>query len=133
MIGTDLVVTCDRMQVGTTSLVGERLSFIYAPSWLAYAEAFPISMSLPLVSRRYEPDEAHPFFANLLPEQDFAQSIGMSERLVISELRTLAGSIGTAFAKTETEFTREHGKTPVAAIISKVIKEQVRRTMALLA
>ena len=102
MIGTDLVVTCDRMQVGTTSLVGERLSFIYAPSWLAYAEAFPISMSLPLVSRRYEPDEAHPFFANLLPEGQvriaIAQRLKLTEANDYSMLRALGGDCAGALS-----------------------------------
>ena len=52
MKGTDLVVTCDRKQVGTISLVGEQLSFIYAPSWvfglilLSTPAAFGVGLSM---------------------------------------------------------------------------------------
>lgn len=47
----------------------DRMTFCYDAQWLASADAFPISLSLPLRSEPYR-DTAHQFFANLLPEAD---------------------------------------------------------------
>lgn len=43
------------------------LRFTYAPSWLARAAAFPISLSLPLRAESWF-DAAAAWFGNLLPE-----------------------------------------------------------------
>ncbi|MEM8678631.1 MAG: type II toxin-antitoxin system HipA family toxin [Planctomycetota bacterium] len=66
----------DRLQVFfATREVGDlvadpdrKLSFQYAPDWLAAGDAFPISLSMPLRGDRYAPPVSHNFFANLLPE-----------------------------------------------------------------
>lgn len=128
MTGSDLVVMCNRRTVGTISLVGERLSFIYDPSWLADAEAFAISMSLPLASRRYEPDEAHSFFANLLPEGQVR--IAIAQRLKLTEandhamLRALGGDCAGAlsilprsnFESASTPISDDYRPLPLALI-----------------
>lgn len=56
--------------VGTVELDrNERMEFIYADDWLGFPSAFPISLSLPLRAEKYH-EQAHSFFANLLPEAD---------------------------------------------------------------
>lgn len=42
--------------------------FQYDESWLASADAVPISLTLPLRSEPYRSRHLHPFFENLLPE-----------------------------------------------------------------
>lgn len=45
-----------------------RMSFRYSTSWLESPSCFPVSISLPLTQDIFPPEEAHSFFANLLPE-----------------------------------------------------------------
>ena len=54
--------------VGTLSLVQGRLSFCYAPEWLAQPNAVALSMSLPLQDETFDDHMTRPFFAGLLPE-----------------------------------------------------------------
>ncbi len=53
----------------------DRFSFEYASQWLSYDRAFPISLRLPLAQQSWSAAEAHPFFANLLPEGASRQAI----------------------------------------------------------
>lgn len=55
-------------QVGELALVDGRLNFRYAPSWLASAQAWPLSHSLPLRAEAFDDKTTRPFFAGLLPE-----------------------------------------------------------------
>lgn len=64
--------------VGEAVGVGDQFGFTYAPGWTA----FPISVRLPIRADPYSPEEAHPYFANLLPEggarDALAQRLGVS-------------------------------------------------------
>lgn len=54
--------------VGTIEEEAGRTVFIYAPEWLARADAVPVSLTLPLRVEPYVSQGLHPFFENLLPE-----------------------------------------------------------------
>lgn len=54
--------------VGMIEALGDRTRFTYLPSWLARADATPVSLTLPLRAEPYESEGLHPFFDNLLPE-----------------------------------------------------------------
>lgn len=58
------------MHVGTLSQIDGRLSYCYAPAWLASAKAVPLSQSLPLQAEPFDDRATRPFFAGLLPEGD---------------------------------------------------------------
>ncbi len=62
----DVWLFADR--VGTLALVDGRLSFCYAPSWLAQPDAVALSVSLPLQAELFDDRKTRPFFAGLLPE-----------------------------------------------------------------
>lgn len=64
----DLLVQYTEQVVGWASPEGERFAFRYDANWLERQDAFPISASLPLRTREWPAEQAHPFFANLLPE-----------------------------------------------------------------
>jgi serine/threonine-protein kinase HipA len=64
----DLLVQYEGAAVGWASPDGERFAFRYDANWLHRPDAFPISASLPLREAPWPADEAHHFFANLLPE-----------------------------------------------------------------
>lgn len=55
-------------RVGSLSLVNGRLSFAYAPDWLALPQAAALSYSLPLQGQPFDDHQTRPFFAGLLPE-----------------------------------------------------------------
>ena len=55
-------------RVGTLGLVEGRLSFCYAPAWLAQPNAVALSASLPLQVAPFDDHKTRPFFAGLLPE-----------------------------------------------------------------
>lgn len=58
------------MHVGTLSQIDGRLSYCYAPAWLASAKTVPLSQSLPLQAEPFDDRATRPFFAGLLPEGD---------------------------------------------------------------
>ncbi|RCS59225.1 type II toxin-antitoxin system HipA family toxin [Parvibium lacunae] len=64
----ELAVWLFSHQVGTLGLVEGKLSFCYAPSWLAQPGAMALSASLPLQATPFDDRQTRPFFAGLLPE-----------------------------------------------------------------
>jgi serine/threonine-protein kinase HipA len=68
--------------VGVLRRQDDGLSFEYAKEWLDDAEAFSISISLPLVTKS-DPRSSRNFFANLLPEASVR--VALCRRLGISE------------------------------------------------
>ncbi|MFA7578903.1 type II toxin-antitoxin system HipA family toxin [Castellaniella sp.] len=62
----DVWLFADR--VGTLALVDGRLSFYYAPGWLAHKDAVALSILLPLQAQPFDDRKTRPFFAGLLPE-----------------------------------------------------------------
>lgn len=77
-----------------------RLRFQYDPTWLASKGACPLSLRLPLRKEPFDPDHAHPFFANLLPEGDvrarIARGLGVSESNDFQLLEELGGDCAGA-------------------------------------
>lgn len=64
----ELEVWLFERRVGSLSLVNGRLSFTYAPDWLALPQATALSQSLPLQVQPFDDHQTRPFFAGLLPE-----------------------------------------------------------------
>ncbi|MBF6631923.1 MAG: type II toxin-antitoxin system HipA family toxin [Comamonas sp.] len=67
-------------RVGRLSLVHGRLSFTYAPEWLALPQARALSYSLPLQAPPFDDHQTRPFFAGLLPE-------GQMRRLIAQQFQ----------------------------------------------
>lgn len=67
-------------RVGALALVEGRLSFRYAPGWLARRDAIALSASLPLQVEPFDDRSTRPFFAGLLPE-------GRLRRLIAQQLQ----------------------------------------------
>ncbi|HEX8755066.1 MAG TPA: type II toxin-antitoxin system HipA family toxin [Steroidobacteraceae bacterium] len=49
---------------------GGAVEFVYDPTWLAWSEAIPVSLSMPLREDRYSGDPVVAVFENLLPDND---------------------------------------------------------------
>lgn len=54
--------------VGTLEEHSGTPTFAYAPEYLENAEAYPISLSLPLTDKVFDPAETSPFFSGIIPE-----------------------------------------------------------------
>lgn len=67
-------------RVGSLSLVHGRLSFAYAPDWLALPKVMVLSQSLPLQAEPFDDHQTRPFFAGLLPE-------GQMRRLIAQQFQ----------------------------------------------
>lgn len=67
-------------RIGSLSLVHGRLSFAYAPDWLALPQATVLSQSLPLQAELFDDHQTRPFFAGLLPE-------GQMRRLIAQQFQ----------------------------------------------
>jgi serine/threonine-protein kinase HipA len=62
------IVRLAGQRVGEIVEAGEVTRFTYDVSWLARADAVPVSLTLPLREEPYDANGLHPFFENLLPE-----------------------------------------------------------------
>lgn len=80
--------------------VDRRFSFAYHAEWLTHPHAFPISLSLPLQETVFAPDQARPFFVNLLPEGGVRTAVakkhGLSERNDFALLQAIGGECAGA-------------------------------------
>ncbi|MFG0319857.1 MAG: HipA N-terminal domain-containing protein [Planctomycetota bacterium JB042] len=61
-------VRIDGEPVGWLTEGDDGVEFRYLESWLARADAVPVSLTLPLRSEPVRSRSLHPFFENLLPE-----------------------------------------------------------------
>lgn len=79
-----------------------RLVFEYADLWLADAESFAVSLSLPLRKDAYTDERAGRFFANLLPEGRLRQlatrRLGISEENDFALLKAIGGECAGALS-----------------------------------
>lgn len=58
----------DGHQVGTLSYAKDRLTFAYSQEWQENPNAFPVSLSMPLVADEYADPVIRPFISGLLPD-----------------------------------------------------------------
>lgn len=58
----------DGHQVGTLSYAKDRLTFAYNKEWQENPNAFPVSLSMPLVADEYADPVIRPFISGLLPD-----------------------------------------------------------------
>jgi serine/threonine-protein kinase HipA len=96
--GPDLVAQLDEDSQG-------RLELVYAAEWLDSAEAFAISLSLPLQPTPHPASVAHSFFANLLPEglvrERICQRLKLSADNDVALLRAIGGDCAGALSITD--------------------------------
>jgi HipA-like protein len=57
------------------------MSFVYAPAWLASADAMSLSSDLPLSDQTYHGEPVVAFFENLLPEGDVLEFISKAVQI----------------------------------------------------
>lgn len=78
------------------------LEFQYDSGWLAFEEAIPISIRLPLRTESFDNEACRIFFANLLPEGNtralIARKLGVSEGNDFKLLEALGGECAGALA-----------------------------------
>ena len=74
-------------------LDGARLRFTYDPEWLS-AAGMPLSLSLPIREEPYGDADCRPFFAGLLPEGEFLQSIARTFHISAENPFTVLREIG---------------------------------------
>ncbi len=58
----------DGRRLGTLVYSNDRIAFAYCGEWLESPNAFPLSLSMPLVAGEYADDVVRPFISGLLPE-----------------------------------------------------------------
>jgi serine/threonine-protein kinase HipA len=88
-----------RDRVGALSTDRARLAFAYTGD-AARPDAPALSVRLPTRAAPYEHEDAHPFFANLLPEDEYgallSRVLGLSERNVAGMLGAIGGECAGA-------------------------------------
>ena len=125
-----LDVFLNRQRVGT--LAQNRhgdMVFEYDGKYLENPAARPLSQSLPLAKRRFNPRECRPFFAGVLPEESnreiIARNLGISARNDFAFLEQIGGECagavtflpkGTALPDREDAY-RQLGEAELAAIL----------------
>ena len=76
------------------------LSFAYDPRWLDTDGAFPLSITFPLSSTKYEDAAITPWLANLLPEEQqlltLSRALGLSTTDALAILREIGGDTAGA-------------------------------------
>ncbi|MFU8805743.1 MAG: type II toxin-antitoxin system HipA family toxin [Bradymonadaceae bacterium] len=111
-----LVIEYEGMVVGRAEVEeDDRFAFVYDGEWLRQPDAFALSIRLALRLERWPAREAHPFFANLLPEglarEAICGRLGISPDNDAALLRALGDDTAGAFrfvvADSE-ESRREH-------------------------
>ena len=71
-----LPVYFEQRHIGTIHVDRSGPSFTYASGWIGLRGAFPISITMPLRSKRFGPDTFLPWAANLLPESEQLRTLG---------------------------------------------------------
>lgn len=71
-----LPVYYETRRVGAIQDHADGASFVYEPQWLQTRGAFPLSVLMPLSSKRVSPDVFVPWAANLLPEALQLKTVG---------------------------------------------------------
>jgi serine/threonine-protein kinase HipA len=96
-----LRILYDGIEVGRAIPDGSRFALEYDEGWRRLEFAFPLSRTLPLRDASFSPEDAHPFFANLLPEglsrQAICERLGISVDNDVELLRALGDDTAGAF------------------------------------
>lgn len=78
------------------------LSFAYDQRWLDTSGSFPLSVTLPLSSERYEDEVIVPWLANLLPEEQqlttLSRALGLSASDSLAILKEIGGDTAGAIS-----------------------------------
>jgi serine/threonine-protein kinase HipA len=97
-----LPVYFEQRLIGTIHVDRSGPSFTYASGWIGLRGAFPISITMPLRSKRIGPDTFLPWAANLLPESEqlrtLGQLLGMARSDVIGLLSAIGGDTAGALS-----------------------------------
>lgn len=115
----------------------DRFAFVYDSAWLARANAFPISASLPLRQEIWPADRAHVFFANLLPEglarEAICNRLGVSVDNDTALLRALGDDTAGAFRFVSPSYIRGDGDRQRQLIALEELEEWASGAPAFLA
>lgn len=88
------------------------LGFGYDAAWMTAADAFPVSIRMPLSVQRHEPAIVYPWFLNLLPEGRTLEMVGailhVHEADVFAILQEMGGDVAGALE------IRKHGEPATA-------------------
>jgi serine/threonine-protein kinase HipA len=106
----ELAVWLFANQVGKLTLAQGRMQFSYAPSWLAHAQAAPLSGSLPLQESAFEDAACRAYFAGLLPEGQMRRVLAKQMQISLHNDFSLLHRIGGECAGAVTFL--EPGQTP---------------------
>lgn len=92
-----------QIKVGSLSINGRReFSFEYSRKWLESAEAFQISISLPMQEGGFPHDTVRSFFSNLLPESAvrklISKQLGISDKNDFMLLKRIGGECAGAIS-----------------------------------
>lgn len=80
--------------VGTLSMAGGRLSFLYRPDWLTQPNPVALSQSLPLRPEPFDDHQCRAFFAGLLPEGNLRRLIAQQCQVSSQNDFALLNAIG---------------------------------------
>lgn len=103
---SELAVWLSGRHIGALTQAAGRLSFVYAPEWLARhaqvenASTTPLSQSLPLRAEPFDDQQSRPYFAGLLPEGEkralIATALQVSEKNDFGLLHGIGGECAGA-------------------------------------
>src|SRR5437660_10724043 len=91
---TGLRVFFEQRLVGTINVDKSGPGFTYDPAWIGLRGAFPISITMPLKSKRIASDTFLPWAANLLPESEQLRTLGQLLGMARSDVIGLLSAIG---------------------------------------
>lgn len=118
----------DNLRVASIARTDKRVQILYDPAWTKRAEAFPVSLSMPLSSAAIDHDRIIPWLANLLPEthlSEIGQQIGVSPQDVLGLLehigRDTAGALAIGSARLQADdFRRIEREEDLERIINEL-------------
>lgn len=101
-----LPIFSDEGCVGVIEAGSDGPRFFYEPKWLEASEAFPISLSMPMVGESWGPERVTPWLMNLLPEGEplraMTRALGVAQEDVLALLqrtgRDMAGALTVGMA-----------------------------------
>lgn len=129
----ELPVYYETRRVGTIETHADGPTFVYDQAWLRTRGAFPLSILMPLSSRRTQPKVFAPWAANLLPEAAQLRAIGRNLGAapedtigILAEIgRDTAGALSIGHAGTSDPGGWK--KIPDETALERIIKELPRK------
>ncbi|UXS03210.1 type II toxin-antitoxin system HipA family toxin [Agrobacterium tumefaciens] len=107
------------------------ISLVYEETWERRASAFPISLTMPLRSGTYGPEQVMPWLANLLPEthlSEIGQQLKVSPQDIVGLLSRLGRDTAGAFSIGEPRRDGNHFRiVPDETALERILNELPER------